>query len=121
MQFNCRKEKSNSSPPPPPTPSFSPCAGRSPAGVSIDLASGKCGGGLAQGDTIANMESIKGTTKGDTLRGDGGANVLTGGDGDDVLEGRGGDDTLLGGAGSDTLKASAALQEKHVRCQSNGG
>ena len=77
---------------------------KSSAGVSVDLAAGKCSGGLAEGDAVQHIEGAVGSDKDDTLQGDSGPNVLSGNGGDDTLEGRGGDDVLNGGAGSDVLK-----------------
>ena len=57
----------------------------------------------ATGDTLTNIENLRGSAHNDTLTGNGIANVLEGGDGDDTLTGGGGADTLDGGAGADSL------------------
>ncbi len=74
------------------------------AAVTIDLSSsGAQSGGHAQGDTLANIERITGSTHADTLTGDSSDNLLDGHDGDDTLNGGAGVDTLNGGNGNDTL------------------
>ena len=73
----------------------------SDAAVQVSLASGNATGGHAEGDTLVNIENLKGSSHGDILEGDSNANVLEGGAGADILDGGGGDDTLIGGAGAD--------------------
>ena len=59
---------------------------------------------LSSGSAI---EMVIGTTKNDTLRGNGLDNVLIGGAGNDILQGGGGRDFLGGGSGVDTLSGDA--------------
>ncbi|MEQ1952038.1 hypothetical protein [Mesorhizobium sp. CN2-181] len=66
----------------------------SSASVVADLTSGTGTGGDAEGDTLAGIENLRGSSFADTLTGDAGANHLHDG-------GVGGADTLTGGAGSD--------------------
>ncbi|HEX2295657.1 MAG TPA: calcium-binding protein [Actinomycetota bacterium] len=73
--------------------------------VTVDLAAGTARG---QGDdTLTAIETVIGSSQGDTIYGDDGPNHLIGGeydfDGDDVIHGRGGDDVLEGAAGEDSL------------------
>ena len=71
--------------------------------VTMNLSDGTATGGHAEGDVIADIESIVGSAHSDTLVGNDGVNRLDGQDGDDVLEGGAGADRLDGGAGMDTL------------------
>jgi Ca2+-binding RTX toxin-like protein len=75
----------------------------SPAGVTVDLATGTGSGGEAAGDTLSACENIRGSELADVLRGDDGANQILGGAGDDRIEGGGGADVLSPGAGADIL------------------
>jgi Ca2+-binding RTX toxin-like protein len=75
----------------------------SPAGVNVNLAMGRASDGWGGTDTLRNIEVIRGSEYGDTLRGDTGANLIDGRAGNDVLYGGDGSDTLIGGAGNDTL------------------
>ena len=101
----------------------------SDAGVTINLATGTAEGGHAEGDTLTDIESIRGsdhadvlvarnddpstpgtspeTQEGSTLYGQGGDDSLTGGDGRDYLWGGKGSDTLVGGANIDYLEGGA--------------
>ena len=54
------------------------------------------------GDTYAQIQSLRGGAGDDTLTGDAATNRLEGGAGDDVLVGGDGDDDLIGGAGRNT-------------------
>ncbi|MBB4086383.1 beta strand repeat-containing protein [Sphingomonas carotinifaciens] len=74
----------------------------SDAAVAVDLATGTGG----DGDTLAGIENVIGTTGTDMLAGDAFDNALFGGAGDDRLAGRGGADRLDGGAGRDTADYS---------------
>jgi len=76
-------------------------------GVRVDLLAGTGLGAHAQGDTLANIERVVGSSFRDILSGSVGNDVLIGGAGDDALAGRGGDDVLIGGAGNDTLIGGA--------------
>jgi len=79
----------------------------SSSGVTVSLATGTGTGGDAQGDTLANIESLKGSGLDDTLIGGVGDNILTGGNGDDyLLDLSGGNDTLNGGDGDDRMQGS---------------
>ncbi|MFN3263254.1 MAG: Ig-like domain-containing protein [Pikeienuella sp.] len=61
-------------------------------------------GGLAEGDTLTNVEYLIGTRFDDVLSGDDGASSsLDGEEGDDQLIGGEGDDYLIGGAGADLM------------------
>ena len=57
----------------------------------------------AVGDTLTNIERVRGSDHNDWLTGDGDRNTLTGEQGNDRLEGGGGRDHLYGGEGEDTL------------------
>lgn len=64
------------------------------------------GGGTASGqgaDTLMFIENVIGSSKADTITGDGGGNRLAGGDGKDTISGRAGADIIVGGAGADVL------------------
>jgi Ca2+-binding RTX toxin-like protein len=95
----------------------------SAAGVTVDLSKqstvsgagvfsgGTAGvGGDAQGDKYANFENITGSSKNDTLTGNGVVNVIIGGNGDDTIDGGdGGDgDILNGGDDIDTLSYASS-------------
>ncbi|MGK9230248.1 hypothetical protein KXS07_01035 [Inquilinus limosus] len=77
------------------------------AGVTISLAAGTASGGDAAGDTLANIEWLRGSAFADSLTGDGGANRLSGLAGTDTLDGGAGNDQLIGGAGADVLTGGA--------------
>ena len=79
----------------------------SDAGVRVDLRARTGNGGHAQGDTLTNIEHLRGSTHDDTLHGNSNANRLDGGAGDDKLDGGAGDDILDGGVGADTLVGGA--------------
>ena len=99
----------------------------SDAGVTINLATGTAEGGHAEGDMLADIESIRGSDhadvlvarnddpatprtvprEGSTLYGQRGDDSLSGGDGRDYLWGGKGDDTLMGGADIDYLEGGA--------------
>jgi Ca2+-binding RTX toxin-like protein len=92
------------------------------AAVTVNLKAGTGVGGSAQGDTLAGIEYLQGSSYNDTLTGGdtddaiyGGAGIdtisgglgndmLFGGDGNDVLSGDLGNDYLDGGFGNDTLQ-----------------
>ena len=89
----------------------------SAAGVQIYLGSSAAMQyGDAAGDTLANIENLRGSGHADILVGDGNANEIVGGggmdslageNGNDVLRGEGDEDTLSGGGGTDTLYGGA--------------
>ena len=92
----------------------------SPAGVTVNLASGLGAGGDAQGDVLGGIENIIGSAQADMLTGDGNANTLDGGGGADVMAGGAGNDTYMvdhagdmliesAGAGTDTVFSTAHL------------
>lgn len=68
-------------------------------GVSTEFFVGGVGGGF-----VVNVESVVGSSSGDTLTGDGDANIIDGGAGNDTITGGGGKDTLTGGADADTFR-----------------
>ncbi|UKJ76024.1 calcium-binding protein [Azospirillum brasilense] len=80
----------------------------STAAVTVDLATGTGLGGDAEGDVLAGLENVTGSSRNDRLTGDGGANRLDGAAGDDTLIGGAGADTLVGGAGTDTADYTAS-------------
>lgn len=82
--------------------------GDSPAGVSVDLATGRGVGGNAQGDVLVAVENLAGTHFADILRGDATANLLRGYGGEDALQGGGAADLLYGDAGADRFVYAAA-------------
>ncbi len=73
----------------------------SAAGVIVDLAAGTASGGDAEGDSLSEIESLRGSHHADQLTGDAGANTLSGDAGDDTLKGGAGNDELTGGEGND--------------------
>jgi serralysin len=84
----------------------------SQTGVVVNLRLGTGRFGLAEGDTLFNVENIFGSGSDDVLTGNSSANWLygsSGGDllfgeaGADLLEGAVGNDRILGGAGSDRI------------------
>ena len=75
----------------------------SDAAVTINLGLFFGDGGTANGDELAHIENVRGSSFSDVLIGDGGANLLNGDDGNDILQGGNGNDVLIGGAGYDVL------------------
>lgn len=76
--------------------------------VEVDLLAGYAKDRDASGntgtDTIANVESVRGSNFDDLILGDDSdVNTLNGNGGDDVIDGRGGFDQLTGGFGNDQL------------------
>ena len=75
-------------------------------GVTIDLGARggpSAKGGDATGDTLDDIENVRGSMEDDKLTGDAGANTLYGNMGDDMLMGGAGNDMLRGGKGDDEL------------------
>ncbi|CAN0530980.1 unnamed protein product, partial [Laminaria digitata] len=79
----------------------------SSAGVNVTIG-GVNTGGDAAGDTLTNIQNVRGSSSDDNLTGDAGANELFGLGSNDTLTGLGGADTLDGGAGIDTADYSAS-------------
>ncbi len=75
--------------------------------LRVDLIYGETNQGLAQGQSLSQIEDMVGSALADVLAGDHVANRMAGGQGNDVLDGRGGNDTLLGGDGDDLLLGSS--------------
>ena len=85
----------------------------SSAGIKVSLATGMGSGGDAQGDTLTNIENLRGSAFSDVLEGNGGNNRLAGRSGTDTLsyEHAGGGVTVslatsvqvTGAAGTDTV------------------
>ncbi|MGK9237332.1 hypothetical protein KXS07_36920, partial [Inquilinus limosus] len=75
----------------------------STGGVTVDLGTGQCSGGWAEGDELFWIEEVVGSAYGDRITGNGAANRLWGGDGGDALSGGGGDDKLYGEDGDDVI------------------
>jgi serralysin len=75
----------------------------STVGVTVNLSGAIVSGGDAQGDTIANFESIYGSNVTDQLTGDIQGNLLRGFSGNDTLSGGEGNDVIRGDAGADLL------------------
>ena len=80
-------------------------------GVAIDLNSGECFGGDAQGDRLYSIEGAFGTGYTDHLHGSDERNVLRGEAGADYLVGYGGNDLLAGGGGNDLLRSGMGADE----------
>jgi Ca2+-binding RTX toxin-like protein len=75
--------------------------GASLSAVSVNLVTQTGTGGDAQGDSYNFIETVFGSSFGDSITGDGAANTLVGLGGNDVLSGGFGADYMDGGAGSD--------------------
>jgi Ca2+-binding RTX toxin-like protein len=80
--------------------------GDSNAGVGINLTTGNCFGGSAEGDTLVSIENAFGSNFNDWINGTSGANQLHGGEGNDVIKGGGGNDYLDGGNGNDIIQST---------------
>ncbi|MES0885398.1 M10 family metallopeptidase C-terminal domain-containing protein [Roseibium sp. SCP14] len=77
-------------------------------GVIVDLSDADSEyGGDAQGDTLIDIENVRGSISRDVITGDEGANAIRGNNGNDSLFGAAGDDTLLGETGDDHLIGGA--------------
>ncbi len=78
-------------------------------GVTVNLLTGTGSGGDAEGDTLVNIENIKGSAYDDVLTGDDGVNRLNGMSGADKLYGMGGDDYIVTGGGYDYVDGGAGI------------
>ena len=67
---------------------------QSPAGVTVNLATGRGQGGDAEGDVLIGIPNVVGSSHGDTLTGDEQDNYFQLGGGADVVDGGGGIDTV---------------------------
>jgi Ca2+-binding RTX toxin-like protein len=84
--------------------------------VRVDLAITEQDIGFSQGiDTIIDIESVTGSSLGDTLRGSAGANKLWGLGGNDTIEGRSGNDIIDGGLNYDTASYESASKGVSVQ------
>jgi Ca2+-binding RTX toxin-like protein len=88
----------------------------SPAGVTVNLATGLGSGGDAQGDLLGGIENIIGSAHDDVLMGDSGANMLAGGAGNDAYFVDNAGDAVIENAaeGLDTIYSST-----HFRLPAN--
>ena len=77
----------------------------SPQGVDVDLTRvhGEQIGGDAEGDVLAFVQNLIGSSHNDLLVGDSNANRIEGGGGADEITGGGGRDVLRGGSGTDAF------------------
>ena len=80
------------------------------AGVNVNLETHRGAGGDAEGDTLSNLENVKGSIYSDRLTGDSANNYLDSSGGDDAIEGSLGSDTIDGGAGVDNLRYGRLTQ-----------
>ena len=87
----------------------------SDTGVTVNLGEGTGTRGHAEGDTIAEVENVDGSSFNDILQGNEGSNRLYGGDGNDELEGGGGNDVLAGGGGADRLDGGPGIDAAFYR------
>lgn len=76
----------------------------SPAGVTVNLATGTATDGFGNTDTLLNIERVRGSGQADLLIGNNNDNTLFGKFGADTLEGGGGNDVLFGGASADIFR-----------------
>ena len=88
--------------------------------INVNLATNEVSGGYAEGDTISNIEAVRGSAYNDTLVGSEVNNYLIGNDGDDNLTGAGGNDYINGGAGDDIANYSGNFAEYGIEEQDNG-
>lgn len=79
--------------------------------VRVNLANGTASGGHAEGDTLLNIEGVRGSRNADELIGDANNNLLFGDAGGDVIEGGAGDDLIIGGQGFDVLTGGEGADE----------
>jgi len=90
------------------------------AAVTVNLATGVGSGSDAQGDTLVNIENVRGSEHDDTIIGNDSDNSLSGYDGNDLLKGGGGNDWLRGGGGNDRLFGGPGLDVFYFRNGDNG-
>lgn len=75
----------------------------STAGVKVNLSSGICSGGEAEGDQLISIEELQGSNFADELVGTNGNDRIFGAGGDDVIVTGAGSDLIDGGEGTDFL------------------
>jgi Ca2+-binding RTX toxin-like protein len=80
---------------------------RSTLGISINLFTGTAAGGDAEGDTLLNIENIRGSGQADTITGNDLSNKINGMAGADTLNGLGGNDWIITGGGYDVIDGGA--------------
>ncbi|MGL4965276.1 MAG: beta strand repeat-containing protein [Inquilinus sp.] len=95
--------------------------GRSAVGVQVDLTTGICAGGDAQGDTLSGIEFLVGSGFDDVLTGNNGGNSLSGGGGNDLITGDTDADFLDGGAGIDTANYDGSAGAVTINLASGQG
>ena len=81
----------------------------SPAGVTVNLATGTAIDGWGNTDTLVNVENIIGSDYADTLTAGSGGSSISAGDGNDTIYGGAGDDTLNGEGGNDVIYGGAGF------------
>ncbi|MGK9166017.1 hypothetical protein KXR53_06955 [Inquilinus limosus] len=81
----------------------------SDAAVTVNLVTGTGTGGDAAGDSLTDIEWVRGSAFNDTLTGNDGDNRLSGLAGTDTITGGDGHDQLIGGAGADVLNGDAGF------------
>ncbi len=82
--------------------------------VVVNLSTGLGSGGEATGDTLFDIQAIRGANvagMGDVLTGNGQANFFYGLDGDDQIFGQGGDDVMFGGLGADAFDGGEGFDQ----------
>lgn len=80
-----------------------------PSAVTLDLSTdpGTASTGDGLDPALLSIQTVRGSSYGDSLTGSDYAETLIGNKGDDVLKGLGGNDTLRGGPGADSLDGGA--------------
>lgn len=76
---------------------------QSSSGVRVNLTTGACSGGDAEGDVVINFRTVNGSGHDDVLTGAAEHQELYGRNGNDILLGMAGNDMLQGDAGADLL------------------
>ncbi len=82
--------------------------GTSPAGVTVNLTSGRATDGFGTTDSLQSIEDISGTPYNDRLTGTAAVNRIDAGRGNDVVAGLGGADSLWGYQGADLVSYATA-------------